>query len=154
MKNLLLLTLIASMMGCAHGMSIPTSVDDAKGMAQDEANSKKDELDIAANEKVGDVQGQANAKLNAATAGVRDRAANLIGNAAMSKAIAVELLRRMPLIGDTKTLVYANTVGQYVAQELVPSLKCRTEGTQWSDVRVGIVKSGVPSSFSLPGGLM
>lgn len=143
MKHLLLLTLAVSLLGCAHGAQIPESVDDAQEMAQDEADTQ-----------MADVQDQAGEKMNGAMDAVKDKAANRAGNAAMSKAIAAELLRRMPLITDAKTLVYANTVGQYVAQELVPSLKCHTDGTSWSDVRVGILKSSVPSSFSLPGGLV
>jgi hypothetical protein len=76
------------------------------------------------------------------------------GQATIAKAIAAEVFHRMPLVSDSKTLIYANTVGQYVAQELVPSLRCRADGASASDIRVAIVRSGTPSSFSLPGGLI
>lgn len=161
MRHFLLLSLALTLMGCAHGVQIPESMDDAKGMAQDEANTQKDALTDEANGQVADVQDQANGKVEGlkgqgmdAVNGMKDKAANMVGNAAMSKAIAASVLQRMPLIGDSKTLVYANTVGQYVAQELVPSLKCHTDGTPWNEVRVAIVKSGTPASFSLPGGLV
>jgi|GEM_PF-4566944 len=161
MKHLLLLSLVAGLMGCAHGFQVPESADDAKAMAQDEADTQKDALSDQANGQVADVQDQANAKVDGVknqgmdmANGMKDKAANLVGNAAMSKAIAASVLQRMPLIGDSKTLVYANTVGQYVAQELIPSLKCRTDGTPWNEVRVAIVKSSTPASFSLPGGMV
>lgn len=75
-------------------------------------------------------------------------------NVAMSRAIATEILRRMPLAADARGLTYMNTLGQYVAQELVPSLKCQTDGTQASAVRIAVVKSAQGSAFSLPGGLI
>jgi predicted Zn-dependent protease len=141
MKHLLLLTLAVSLLGCAHGSQTPENFDEAQETIQDEADTQ-----------ITDVQDQASEKTSVAVEEVKDKAATRVGNAAMSKAIAAALLRRMSLIGDAETLIYANTVGQYIAQELVPSLKCHTDGTSWSDVRVGILKSSVPSSFSLPGG--
>ncbi len=136
MKHVLLLLSVLAILGCAHGAQVPLSGDEAREAAQDQAELTTTQVSDKANNAV------------------KDQAANLVSNAAMSKAIAVELLRKMPLIDDAKTLIYANMVGQYMAQELVPSLKCRTDGTTWSDVRVGIVKSKSPAAFSLPGGLL
>ena len=72
----------------------------------------------------------------------------------MVKSIAASVLQRMPLISDMKTLVYANSVGQYIAQELIPSLKCRASRVAATDIRIAVVKSVTPSSFSLPGGMI
>ena len=162
MKILNLLPLATLLLlGCAHGMTMPGSIDDATSQATDAANEQKDSATTQANGQVGDFQDQASGKVDGVKGqgmdmanGLKDKAAGLVGNAMMGKAIAAEVLRRMPLIGDSKTLMYANTVGQYVAQELVPSLKCRGDGTPASEVRVAIVKSSTPSSFSLPGGLI
>jgi predicted Zn-dependent protease len=174
MRHLLLISTLA-LVGCAHG--IPTGMDDVTSQAQDEANSRKDAASAKLDEQTADIQDQAKSKtaeaqaksadlqsqINGKTADLqnqvnskvdaaKNQALGMVGNATMSKAIAPEILRRMPLISDSKTLLYANTVGQYVAQGLVPSLRCQSDGASASDVRVAIVKSTTPSSFSLPGG--
>ncbi len=115
-------------MGCAHGLSGQDGLTDGTSQATIQtSNHTKEQI---------------------------ANAAGTVGNSMMTKEIAAEILRRMPLIGDQKTLLYANTVGQFVAQELVPSLKCWGHGTPASEVRVAIVKSLTPSAFSISGGLI
>lgn len=138
MDKLILFSLLA-LMGCAHGAQIPESVEDAQQQGQDAVDAKK-------------AEGQA--KLDDTKAQGMNQVGGMASNASMSKAIAAAVLDRMPLIADQEALMYANMVGQYMAQELVPSLKCHTDGTGATEVRVAIVKSSTPSSFSLPGGLI
>ena len=123
------LLFLMMLIGCAHGSQKPRRVRvDQVILDKDEDGAPKPSIEKPAVSKAPSVTPE------------------------VAKAIATELLRRMALIDDTKTLVYANTVGQFVAQELVPLLKCQTTGPSASDVRIGILKSAVPASFSLPGG--
>lgn len=78
----------------------------------------------------------------------------LVNNVQVGKAVAAKILEKWPIISNSPTLVYVNQVGQYMAQELVPSLRCKSDGTGATEVRVAVLKENTPASFSVPGGLI
>jgi hypothetical protein len=181
-RKLIILTSALAFMGCAHGFS--ASLKEELGQPEDEIGQQMDDLtaqgdgeisdlqDISGNSKHGSAKKpRASGKTKPAAAKsappravvapakappaeAASEKASASSNASFASAIAAKVVERMPLIADTETLLYANTVGRYVAQELVPSLKCHDDGTPWNQVRVAVVRSAEPSSFSIPGGFV
>ena len=72
--------------------------------------------------------------------------------AGLGREIARDVFRRAPLVADNSALTYVNQVGRYIANAVVPTLKCPTASTSVDEVRVALVDASTPTIYSLPGG--